>query len=141
MRRLAVVIAALSCLLACENGDDPVRITMPACRPPDVEQGILTIGSTSFEPYRVLAEAISDPMGRPALSIRLDEQGADQLASVTEANIGETLPLRVDEEIIMSPRVLETITGGEILVSGDFEMEILKALAVRLSPPCDEAAP
>ena len=70
MRRLLLLLAALSVLSACEDvEEDPVRITVPACRPPDIEQGILTIGATSFEPYQVQASAITDATGRPALSI------------------------------------------------------------------------
>lgn len=138
MRRLLVLLAALLVLPACEDTGESIRITLPACRPPHIAQGILSIGSTSFEPFQVQASATRDAMDRPALSIRLDEEGAEQLESVTRANIGETLPLRVDEDVLMSPRVLETITGGEILVSGDFEAERLEALALRLSPPCDE---
>lgn len=142
MRRLLLLLAALSVLSACEDvEEDPVRITVPACRPPDIEQGILTIGATSFEPYQVHASAITDATGRPALSIRLDTDGAAQLETITAANIGQALPLRVDDEVLMSPRVMETISGGEILVAGSFEMDTLKAIAVRLSPPCDESAP
>ena len=141
MRRLLALLTVLLFLPACEESDEMVRISMPACRPPDVEQGILTIGATSFEPYQVQASAITDATGRPALSIRLDADGADQLATITAAHIGEALPLRVDDEVLMSPRVMETITEGELLVAGDFEESALKALAVRLSPPCDEDHP
>ncbi len=138
MKAFPFAIALLCLLPACEQPEDTLRITLPACRPPHIAQGVLSIGRTSFEPFQVQASATRDAMDRPALSIRLDEEGAEQLESVTRANIGETLPLRVDEDVIMSPRVLETITGGEILVSGDFEAERLEALALRLSPPCDE---
>ena len=55
--------------------------------------------------------------------------------------MGDVVPLRVDDETLMSPRVLERITDGEILVSGDFEMSELEALALRLSPACDQESP
>ena len=141
MKRLCLTLFAVSLLAACEPADDTLRLTMPACRPPDIAQGILFIGDTRFAPYQVQASAVTDSAGRPALSIRMDESGASKLEALTVANMCEVLPLRVDEETIMSPRVLERITGGEILVSGDFEMDELKALAVRLSPPCDQESP
>jgi SecDF, P1 head subdomain len=141
MRRLCMMIASVSFIAACEPADDTLRMTMPACRPPDTEQGILFIGDTRFAPYQVQASAVTDATGRPALSIRLDESGAEMLEAITVAHMGDVVPLRVDDEVIMSPRVLETITGGEILVSGDFELEELKALAVRLSPSCDQESP
>lgn len=141
MRRLCLTLAAVALITACEPAEDTLRMTMPACRPPDIEQGILTIGDTRFAPYQVQASAVTDAAGRPALSIRLDETGAAKLEALTAAQMGEVVPLRVDAETLMSPRVLETIKGGEILVTGDFEMAELKALAVRLSPSCDQESP
>ncbi|MEQ3649856.1 hypothetical protein [Hyphomonas sp.] len=141
MRRLSLTLAALSLLPACEPADDTLRLTMPACRPPGIAQGILTIGDTRFAPYQVQASAVTDATGRPALSIHLDETGAEKLESITAARMGDVVPLRVDTQTIMTPRVLETITGGEILVAGDFDMDELKALAVRLSPSCDQESP
>lgn len=141
MKHASLLSAAFLLFTACSESDDTLRITMPACRPPDIAQGILFIGETEFRPYQVQASAITDAAGRPALSIRLDDEGADELQRITADRIGETLPLRIDDEIIMSPRVLETISQGEILVSGDFETDELKALAVRLAPSCDQEAP
>ena len=141
MRHVAILLAALGLFTACKPAEETVHIEVPACRPPEIAQGILSIGETQFKPYRVQASAVMDATGRPALSIRLDDRGAETLAEITRARMGEVVPLRIDDETIMSPRVLETITGGEILVSGDFDMDELKALAVRLSPPCDQESP
>lgn len=141
MKRLLLIWAAMAGLPACEDKQDPVRLAVPACRPPDIAQGILSIGASSFEPYQVQAAAVTDATGRPALSLRLDRDGAAQLERITAGHLGEVLPLRVDDEVLMSPRVMETISRGEILVAGNFEMEELEAIARRLSPPCDEAHP
>ena len=99
MKRLCLTLFAVSLLAACEPADDTLRLTMPACRPPDIAQGILFIGDTRFAPYQVQASAVTDSAGRPALSIRMDESGASKLEALTVANMGEVLPLRVDEEI------------------------------------------
>ncbi|MGR3197456.1 MAG: SecDF P1 head subdomain-containing protein [Paracoccus sp. (in: a-proteobacteria)] len=87
------------------------------------------------------ATATEDATGRPALSIKFDDESAAKLAAITEAHIGEAVPLRIDDEVLMSPRVMERISGGNILVSGDFEIDQLDVLAVRLAPPCDQESP
>ncbi len=141
MRSLFSMLVALILLTACKPAEETLQIRVPACRPPDVMQGILSIGETRFKPYRLEASAVTDAAGRPALSIRLDDVGAAQLADITREHMGDVVPLRVDDETLMSPRVLERITDGEILVSGDFEMSELEALALRLSPACDQESP
>lgn len=92
MKRLCLTLFAVSLLAACEPADDTLRLTMPACRPPDIAQGILFIGDTRFAPYQVQASAVTDSAGRPALSIRMDESGASKLEALTVANMGEVLP-------------------------------------------------
>ncbi|KCZ55823.1 hypothetical protein HY29_10695 [Hyphomonas beringensis] len=140
MRNICLSILCAGLLAACDVPEKTLSITVPACRPPSVEQGILSIGDVSFDPGQVEAEAIEDALGRPALSIRLDTAGAEKLAVLTRDNIGQTLPLRVGDEVLMSPIVTEVISGGMLQVAGDFDKAELETLALRLSPPCDQDA-
>lgn len=140
MRHLCLTVLCAGLLAGCDAPQETLSISVPACRPPGAEQGILSIGEVSFEPAQVQAEAIEDALGRPALSIRLDEAGAEELAGLTRENIGQTLPLRVDDEVLMSPIVTEAISGGMLQVAGDFDRDELESLARRLLPPCDQEA-
>lgn len=141
MKCLLIPLAIVITLPACKPVEDTRRISVPACRSPDVAQGILSIGDTQFKPYRIQATATEDATGRPALSIKFDDESAAKLAAITEARIGEAVPLRIDDEVLMSPRVMERISGGNILVTGDFEIDELERLAVRLASPCDQESP
>ena len=71
--------------------------------------------------------------GRPVVSIRFNQEGADKFSTLTEKNIGKPLSILLDQEIISSPVVQEKITGGAAQISGDFTLETARNFAIQLT--------
>ena len=132
----------LSFLVACtpeaRPGEAKTDAVAAICRPEGVAPADLMIGDLSFTLGSYNIAAVPDAIGRPSLVIRFDPYNAQRLATVTETHIGKALDFKVDGDVLMSPVVMETITGGEVIVSGDFSTSDLEVLAERLSLPCPE---
>ena len=59
-------------------------------------------------------------LDQEAMQLELTPQSRDEFAAFTGRHVGETIDLRVDGEVLMSPRLMEPIAGGMIMVSGSF---------------------
>jgi preprotein translocase subunit SecD len=68
-----------------------------------------------------------------ALDLQLTPQGGEAFAGFTERHIGKTVDLVIDGKVMISPRLVEPITGGRIVVSGKFAPGRLEAIARRIS--------
>ena len=68
-----------------------------------------------------------------ALDLQLTPEGGEAFASFTERHVGETVDLVIDGKVMMSPRLVEPISGGRIVVSGKFAPGRLEAIARRIA--------
>lgn len=69
----------------------------------------------------------------PIVAISFNEEGADLFAEITGNNVGESLAIFLDGEVISSPRINERITGGQATISGGFTPEEARSLAENLN--------
>jgi len=80
------------------------------------------------------AEVVFDPnTSLPQVSLEFDKEGAELFREITENNIGKTIAIYLDGEIISAPVVNTAITNGQAIISGDFTLEESKDLARRLN--------
>jgi len=77
----------------------------------------------------VEAKPVRNGDGRWAVSIRLNKAAARRLAALTANNIGRRVQLVVGQRIVMSAVVREAISGGAILVSGNYSEAEAKRMA------------
>ena len=70
--------------------------------------------------------------GDKVLNISLHHKSAKAFGEFTSARIGETVELKVGDEVVLSPVVREPIWGGAIQLSGP-DIETYKA---QLAPQC-----
>ena len=63
------------------------------------------------------------------MQLELTPQSRDDFAAFTGRHVGETIDLSVDGEVLMSPRLMEPIAGGMIMVSGSFAQGELEKIA------------
>ena len=77
---------------------------------------------------------VNDSADQKALSLELTPQSRDAFGAFTAEHVGQTIDLRIDGEVVMSPRLVEPITGGQIMVSGTFEPGKLAAIGKRIIP-------
>jgi preprotein translocase subunit SecD len=69
----------------------------------------------------------------PTVSIRFNSEGAALFADITKDNVGESLAIFLDGEMISAPVINEPISGGTAIVSGNFSVEEAQALAENLN--------
>jgi hypothetical protein len=70
------------------------------------------------------AEAGADPeRKRPAVNFRLNAEGTARLAELTRQNVGRRLAIVLDDVIQSAPKVLDPITTGRAVITGDFTKE------------------
>ena len=114
------------------QGSDRIRVEIPGVE--DHEQVVSIIGTPAHLEFRdpageVVVEgknitsafvgSYSNPDGTPAycVSLEMDEEGAASFASATAANIGSSISIYLDDELISAPTVQEAITDGKCQIS------------------------
>ncbi|WP_123641872.1 SecDF P1 head subdomain-containing protein [Histidinibacterium lentulum] len=83
----------------------------------------------------VRAAEVRSGAGGTELYLALDEAASERLARVTADLLGGTVAMALDGEVVVAPRVLEPITGGELVISGGFTGAELERMAVMMAAP------
>jgi len=81
-------------------------------RPTDLETPLLT----NRDLDRV--QAGQGESGRPALTLRLNREGATKFARLTAANVGRRVAIVVDGRILIAPTIRGPISGGTVSIQG-----------------------
>ncbi|OGM14043.1 protein-export membrane protein SecD [Candidatus Woesebacteria bacterium RIFCSPHIGHO2_02_FULL_42_20] len=140
-------------LLSSFEGNDRLIVELPGVK--DTKEAINIIGKTAKlefatfqgegEDFQIVPTDLSgadltdarvsfdQTSGRPVVSIQFNSEGAEKFSRITEENIGQPLSILLDGEIISSPIVQETITGGAAQISGDFTLDEARNFAIQLS--------
>lgn len=69
----------------------------------------------------------------PIVSIKFNGEGGDLFGQITRDNVGESLAIFLDGELISAPRINEAITGGSAIISGGFTPDEARDLAQNLN--------
>ena len=140
-------------LLSSFEGNDRLIVELPGVK--DTKEAINIIGKTAKlefatfqgegEDFQIVPTDLSgadltdarvsfdQTSCRPVVSIQFNSEGAEKFSRITEENIGQPLSILLDGEIISSPIVQETITGGAAQISGDFTLDEARNFAIQLS--------
>lgn len=102
-----------------------VAIVLLACGLAKAEPLTLAIAKAA-----VVADAAS---GQMALNLKMTADSAKAFADFTRANVGKVVDLSVDGAVVASPRLVEPILGGEVMLNGTFAAGELQRLAERIS--------
>jgi preprotein translocase subunit SecD len=62
-------------------------------------------------------------LGQPVIEFKLNSAGAKVFADVTQANIGKTISIYLDNKLLMSPKVNTAITDGQGIIEGGFTQQ------------------
>lgn len=80
------------------------------------------------------ASVVFSPVdGSPAVGIEFTTAGAEKFEKITEENVGKALPILLDGQVISAPTVQEKITGGSAQISGGFDVETARQLAIQIN--------
>jgi len=98
----------------------------------ELEDGTVILTQDQIESASV--EMQTDTTGTQSclLKVVFDEEGKEAFAQATSEHIGEVINILINEEPVCSPRVQDSITGGECVIAGDFTPEEAQELAEAL---------
>ena len=124
-----------------KQGSDRIRIEIPDVQDPASVLDI--IGTPAHLEFRTTdgevvitgddvqsATAVTDAAGSEyKVRLVLNESGKEDFAKATSENIGKTISIYLDDDVISSPRVNSAITGGEAVIEGNFTLDSARELA------------
>jgi preprotein translocase subunit SecD len=74
-----------------------------------------------------------DPQShQPIASFRFNARGARRLARITEENVGRPFAIVLDDQVLSVSVIREPISGGSVVISGNFTLEDANAIAMLL---------
>jgi len=73
-----------------------------------------------------------DQYGNPVVDIEFNSEGAKVFANVTARRVGKPIAILLDGKIISAPNVREPIPSGKAQISGDFSIEEVQDLVIKL---------
>ncbi len=102
-----------------------------------VISALLILGAATAHAAPVTLKVVSalasfDATGAAVVNASFDADSSRAFAELTAANIGRTLEIRVDDEVVSAPVIREPILGGSITISGSMTAEEAGRLAMRL---------
>ena len=123
-----------------EEGEKRIRIEIPGSYDSnEIVEGLSKTGNLEFkdEDGNVVltgkdvkdATAILDDTYQPVVSLELNEEGQTKFAEVTANNIGKTISIYMDDEVVSSPVVQTAITNGKAVINGMSSMDEATSLA------------
>ncbi len=124
-----------------KQGSDRIRIEIPDVQDPSSVLDI--IGTPAHLEFRTSdgtvvltgddiqsATAVTDAAGSEyKVRLVLNESGKEAFATATSENIGKTISIYLDDDVISSPTVNSAITGGEAVIEGSFTLDEARELA------------
>ena len=80
------------------------------------------------------SEVTFDPQtGKPQVALEFDDTGAKLFADITGRNVGKTVAIFLDEQLLSAPRVSEAISQGKAVIQGSFSTDEAKRLSIALN--------
>jgi len=126
------------------EGERRVIIELPGIKDPD--KAIATIGKTAMLEFKdedgntVLTgtdlkdaqAATNQQSGQNVVNLEFSDEGGKKFADLTSANVGRTIAIVLDGEVLTAPNVREPIMGGRAEITGQKTLEEAQQLAVLL---------
>ena len=137
------------------EGERRVIIELPGVKDPDA--AIKTIGKTAMAAIKTIGKtamlefkdedgntvltgtdlkdaqaATNQQNGQNVVNLEFTDEGAKKFADLTSKNVGRTIAILLDGEVLTAPNVREPILGGKAEISGQKSLEEAQNLAVVL---------
>ena len=125
------------------QGDRRVIVELPGVKDPD--KAIAVIGKTAVLEFKdedgntalsgtdlQNAHEQTDQQGQHLVGLEFSPEGGEKFAKLTTANVGKTIAILLDGEVLTAPRVNEPITGGKAVITGQRSLQEAHELAILL---------
>jgi SecD/SecF fusion protein len=95
----------------------------------------LSITLATAQPLKVerAVAAFDQRTSEPVITFTLDQPSARLFSDLTARNVGKTMEIRIDGQVIIRSAIREPILGGTGQISGGFTAESARDIAARLS--------
>ena len=98
-----------------------------------MEKRVNSLGLTEPIIQREDAQASTNPQtGQNVVNLEFSDEGAQKFAELTTRNVGRTIAILLDGEVLTAPNVREPILGGRAEITGQKTLEEAQNLAVVL---------
>lgn len=77
--------------------------------------------------------AFDPKTGKPEVALEFDDEGAKLFEEITKKNVGKTVAIFLDKQLLSAPRVNEAIVGGRAVIQGSFSVDEAKRLSIALN--------
>ncbi len=102
-----------------------------ATLPPEARYKSTGLSGAHLETADVVFQ--SQGLAEPQVSLKFDSEGSKLFADITKRNIGKTVAIYLDNEIVSAPTVQSEISNGEAVITGNFKIDEAKKLKARLN--------
>ncbi len=92
-----------------------------------------TLTSLTGKNLKKAEVAFQPNTGEPQVSLEFDSDGAKMFEDITTRNVGKTVAIFLDNQLLSAPKVNEPITGGKASITGKFSLDEAKRLAISLN--------
>ena len=123
-----------------QQGTNRIRIEIPDVDDPNEILNIIgqpahlefktADGETILDGSAVVSAEMGYLDGQPVVQFTLNDEGATAFATATAENVGSTISIVLDGEVISAPTVNQAITGGQGYIEGNFTAESAQQLAM-----------
>lgn len=123
-----------------QQGTNRIRIEIPDVDDPNEILNIIgqpahlefktADGETIMDGSAVVSAEMGYLDGQPVVQFTLNDEGATAFATATAENVGSTISIELDGEVISAPTVNQAITGGQGYIEGNFTAESAQQLAM-----------
>lgn len=125
-----------------QEGDNRVRVEIPGVS--DAAATANEIGAAAHLTFRdeegnilvdgenVVNATRQYQQNQVVVALEFDAEGTQAFAEATQNNIGKTIGIYMDDDLISQPTVNVAITDGQAVIQGDFDAEGAESLAARI---------
>jgi preprotein translocase subunit SecD len=96
------------------------------------EQAYVATGLTGKQFKRAVLE-FHPQTGAPQITLQFDAEGTKLFADITAKNIGKSIAIFLDGQILSAPTVQTAITDGQAVITGQFTIQEARELVTRLN--------
>ncbi|KKR21604.1 MAG: Protein translocase subunit SecD [Candidatus Moranbacteria bacterium GW2011_GWA2_39_41] len=100
---------------------------------PAPQQTYVSTGLSGKNLKTATVEFQSQGLSEPQVSLKFDDEGTQMFADLTKKNIGKSVAIYLDGQIISAPTVQAEITTGEAVITGNFSIDEAKNLVKKLN--------
>lgn len=74
-----------------------------------------------------------DEFGRFVVNLQMKDEGISKFAEATKANVGKSISINMDDEVLSNPVVNEPILDGQASITGQFDEDEARMLAAMIN--------